>query len=331
MVQLGSADLLFTALFLSSLAAFDRAGGRPRMYLLAGLFLGLASLTRYNGLLLYGFYPLFVLWKRPRHFRSVAFWTGMALAVGLAGLWFLRNALTFGNPFFTAYGTEYRAEVPSIWLLIMANIRYYIGPFHNVLPVLLLLGLWGVLRYGRRQPLLLLGIIAGSALALLWWVRGIRFAFPGYPIFLGFAAIGFLDLWRRWKRWRLLILVGAMLTIVLHAGALCLYSYGACNAWFDRTVDHIPPDLNISSEGLYGFSLARDYIDAEAPSGAAVLVDSPNYFTWRTRVFRPDLRIVQGLAEQCPAYEIVQGHGSDGALFTTASAPETSVFLRPCP
>lgn len=339
MTMLGSADLLFTALFLGSLAAFDRAqepfgsaqGKRARLYLLAGLLLGLASLTRYNGILLYALFPLFLYWKRPRHLSSASFWGGMALASGLFGLWFLRNALTFGNPFFTAYGIEYRAEVPSVWLLIWSNIRYYASPFHNVLPVLLLLGLWGLIRHGWRHPLLLLGIVAGCALALLWWVKGIRFAFPGYPIFLGFAAVMVRDLWKRRARGGALLLVGAALTIVLHAGALCLYSYGACNAWFDRTVGHIPPDLHISSEGLYGFSLARDYINAHAPPGAAVLVGAPNAFTWKTGVFRSDLTVVQNLAEQCPAYEIEQGKTNLTPLFVTESMPKTMVLLHDCP
>lgn len=329
--MLGSADLLFTALFLGSIAAFDRAGERPRMYLLAGLLLGLASLTRYNGILLFALFPLFLCWKRPRHLHSASFWGGMALAAGLFGLWFLRNSLTFGDPFFTAYGTEYQAEVPSVWLLIWSNIRYYAGPFHNVLPVLLLLGLWGLIRHGRRHPLLFLGMVAGSVLAMLWWVKGIRFAFPGYPIFLGFAALGAEDLWQYMRRWRPLLLVGAAFTIMLHAGALCLYSYGACNAWFDRTVDHIPPDLHISSEGLYGFSLARDYINAHAPSGAAVLVGSPNALTWKKGVFRPDLTVVQSLTEQCPAYEIEQGKTDLVPLFVTPSMPKTMVLLHNCP
>ncbi|MFH0851132.1 MAG: glycosyltransferase family 39 protein [Candidatus Peregrinibacteria bacterium] len=331
MMQLGSADLLFTALFLGSLAAFASAAERPRMYILAGLLLGLASLTRYNSVPLYALYPAFVYWKRPSHRMSGWFWSGMAIAAGLFGLWFLRNALVFGNPFHTAYSIEYQTEVPSIRFLLFRNVLYYIGPFHNVLPVLLVLGLFGVIRYGRRQPLLLLGMIVGSVLALLWWVEGIRFAFPVYPIFLGFAAVELRDLWVRFRRFRPFLLLCAALTIMLHAGALCLYSYGACNAWFDRTIDHIPADLHLSPEGLNGISVARDYINLHAPQGAAVLVQGPNFFTWNTGVFRPDLRVVRDLQEGCPAYEIEQGETNFAPLFVTQSAPRTMVLLRECP
>lgn len=331
MMQLGSADLLFVSLFLGSLVAFSSAETRPRMYLLAGMLLGLASLTRYNGVPLYALYPAFVFWKRPRHRASRWFWTGMALAVCLFGLWFLRNAIVFGNPFHTAYSIEYQAEVPSVWRLFIRNVLYYTGPFHNVLPVLFVLGLVGVVRYGRRQPLLLLGMVAGGALALLWWVKGIRFAFPAYPIFLGFAAMELRDLWVRFRRARPLLLVGVALTVVLHAGALCIYSYGACNALFDRTIDHVPADLHLSPEGLYGISVARDFIDQHAPQGAVVLVSSPNYSTWKTGVFRPDLLVVSDLTEGCPAYEIEQGETNLSPLFVTQSQPKTMVLLRECP
>ena len=332
MMQMGSADLLFTSLFLGSLAAFIAAGERPRLYVLAGILLGLASLTRYNGVLLYALYPLFVFFRRPQHLRSSWFWAGMTFAAALFGLWFLRNAFVFGNPFHTTYSIEYRSEVRSIWFLLFRNVLYYIGPFHNVLPVLFLLGLWGVIRHGRRQPLLLLGMTAVGALALLWWVRGIRFAFPAYPIFLGFGAMGVIDLFRCHRtRERVLLVIIGILIVVLNAGALCLYSYGACNAWADRTIGHFPADLHLSPEGLYGISVARDYINAHAPQGAFVFVREPNYHTWKTTVFRPDLTVVRDLTEGCPAYEIEQGETDFVPLFVTQSMPRTMVLLRECP
>lgn len=332
MLQLGSADLLFTALFLGSLAAFDRARERTQFYLLAGLLLGLASLTRYNGMLLYALYPAFVFWKRPSHRTSGWFWTGMAVAVGLLGLWFLRNFITFGDPFFTAYSVEYRAEVPSIVPLLLENLLYYIGPFHNVLPVLFVLGLVGVVRHGRRQSFLLCSMIAVGVFALLWWVQGIRFLFPAYPIFLGFGAMGVIDLFRCHRaRERVLLVIIGILIVILNAGALCLYSYGACNAWADRTIGHFPADLHLSPEGLYGISVARDTIDTRAPQGAYVLVREPNYFTWKTGVFRPDLRVVSDLHQGCPAYEIEQRDTGITPIFVTESAPKTMVLLRECP
>jgi len=339
MTILGSADLLFTALFLGSLAAFQAADDRPRMYLLSGVFLGLACLTRYNGILLFGFYPLFVLWKRPQDLKSWSLWGGVCLALGLFGLWLARNAIVFGNPLFTSYTSEFQAQTPSLLREVWRNFLYYLNPLHNILPVLLVLSLWGLAREGKRHAFLVLAMMAGSAFALIWWVKGIRFAFPGYPILLGFSAVGALDLWKR-RSWRAALVAVAVLTASLHAGALCVYTYGQCNAWFDRTIDHIPADLGLSSEGLYGISLARDFINAEVPQGSAVLVDSVNYWTWQSGVFRPDIHVVPSVKEGCaafakastarPVYQIEQGKTDLQPLFETQSAPRTVVLLRGC-
>lgn len=329
--QLGSADLLFTALFLGSLAVFTASDEDPRRYLLAGLLLGLASLTRYNAVLLFLFYPAFVAWKRPRHFRSRWFWSGLLLALVLFGLWFLRNYITFGDPFFTAYSTEYHAEAPFLPVLLLRNTLYYLGPFKNVLPFLFVLGLLGLWRFGRSRPLLLIGMVSILAVALLWWVRALRFAFPAYPIFLAFAAAELLHLWGRYRRARLLLVLLIVASVFLHVLSLCLYSYGSCNAWFDRTVGRIPADLHLSPEGLYGISVARDYIDTHAATGAFVLVREPNYFVWNRGVFRPDLRVISDLSGGCPAYEIEQRATGIPPVFVTPSVPRTMVLLHDCP
>ena len=329
MTMLGSADLLFTALFLGSLAAFEAAGTQRRMYLPAGIFLGFACLTRYNGVLLFLVYPLFVFLKRPRDRTSGFFWGGILIASAIFGLWFARNAIVFGNPFYTDYTAEFHDQIPSVTREVLRNLRYYFNPLHNVLPVLLGLALWGLALWGKRRPLLLLGMLAGIVFALVWWVKGIRFAFPAYPILLGFSAVGAPDLWNR-VSWRPILIGLAALTVFLHSGALCVYTYGQCNAWFDRTIGHIPPDLGLSSEGLYGISLARDYIDAFAPQGSAVLVSSINYWTWQTGVFRPDIHVVSHLKDRCPAYSIEQGKTDLMPLYTTESAPVTTVVLQKC-
>jgi len=331
MTMLGSADLLFTALFLFSLAAFDRAEKDSRLYIVSGLLLGLSVLTRYNGLILFPLFAFFILWKRRAHLKSGSLWAGLILACGVAGIWFVRNALVFGNPLFTSYGSEYGEHVPSLIGEVFKNVLYYGNPLHNILPVLLVLALWGLWCQGRKQPLLTLGFLAGIAFGLLWWVKGIRFAFPGYPILLGFSAIGAADMWKRFGIARWLVVLMILFTIALHASALCVYTYGQCNAWVDRTVGIFPANMGLSSEGLYEFAQAKDYINANAPQGSAVIVTSMNYPTWKTGLFRPDIRVVQSLSEACPAYEIVQNKPVQEPLFTTDSAPLTHVVLRECP
>jgi len=331
MTMLGSADLLFAALFIGSLAAFIRAEDDRRMYLLSGLFLGLASLTRYNGLPLYLLYPAIIFWKRSKDLHSTAFWIGALLALSLPGLWLVRNFVIFGNPLHTTYASEYAQEAPSVIREVVRNIQYYFNPLHNILPVLFLLSIFGLIRFWRTHSILILGMLAGSALAFIWYVQGIRFAFPGYPILLGFAAAGTADLWNRFRAMHRLVILGAIFTLFLHGAALCLYAYGACNGWVDRTINLVPSDLHISSEGLYAISLARDFIDADAPEGAAVLVRSGNAAVWRQGVFRSDLKIVDRLGQACPAYEIEQGDRPTHVLFTTDVSPKTYVIRWNCP
>ena len=331
MTMLGSADLLFTALFIGSVAAFDRAGERKSLYLLAGVLLGLASLARYNGILLFALFPVFVFWKRPKDRSSALFLSGMSIAITFLGLWFLRNTLVFGNPLHTDYSSEFQEQVPSLFREVVRNIVYYGNPLHNILPVLLFLALFGLWRHGRERFLLVLAMLAGFSFALIWWVKGIRFAFPGYPILLGFSAAGAVDLWTRLRRFRRILLLVAAATLFLHATMLCIYAYGSCNAWFDQKIGYIPSNLGLSSEGLYGISLARDFIDAHAPPGAFVFADSINAPVWRTGVFRPDLKVVQRLVAGCPAFEILQGSFSGAVLYETQSEPKTSVVFRECP
>jgi hypothetical protein len=242
----------------------------------------------------------------------------------------VRNALVFGNPLHTAYTSEYAQEVTSVLRKFLQNVRYYLNPLHNILPVLFLLSLYGLMRFGRGRSLLILGMLAGMALAFVWWVQGIRFAFPGYPILLGFAAAGAEDLWHRFRGLHRLIALGAVFTLFLHSAALCLYAYGACNAWVDRTINLVPSDLHISSEGLYAVGLARDFINADAPEGAAVLVRSINAAVWQG-VFRSDLKIIDRLGAACPAYEIEQGERPSRVLFTTDISPRTYVTRWDCP
>ncbi|MDD5075167.1 MAG: glycosyltransferase family 39 protein, partial [Candidatus Peribacteraceae bacterium] len=328
MTMLGSADLLFTALFLFSLAAFDRAEKDTRWYLLAGLLAGLSILTRYNGLILFPLYAFFILWKRRSHLKSGSLWAGLVLACAVAGIWFTRNALVFGNPLHTEYGSEYGDHVPSLVGEVLKNLLYYGNSLHNILPVLLVLALWGLWREGRKQPLLVLGFLAGIAFGLLWWVKGIRFAFPGYPVLLGFSAIGAADAWKRLANARWIVPITIMFTVALHASVLCVYTYGQCNAWVDRTFRLFPPNLGLSSEGLYGYGRAKDFINAQAPAGSVVLVPGMNEPAWRSGFFRSDIRVVRSLTEACPAYEIVQAKPVTSPLFSTASAPPTFVVLR---
>ncbi|MFA6039746.1 MAG: glycosyltransferase family 39 protein [Candidatus Peribacteraceae bacterium] len=335
MAMVGSADLLFTMLFLLSLWAYLEAAEDRRWYVACGVFTGLACLTRYNGFPLFPLFFLSVLAARRTDLRSPWFWGGMAAGAALLSLWFLRNALTFGSPFATGYVGELQKASPNLWRQFWSNLLYYANPIHNVFPFLFPFALYGLFRYGRRYPFLVAAMLAAWPLTAIWWVQAIRFAFPGYVILLGFTALALRDLWRLIRPYPLAVAVLLFLALPLQGTALCLYTYGQCNAAFDRTFGFLPRDMGLSTEGFAAWDEARIYINAHVGNGAVVVIpESPtNGESWTARTFRADLRVIAESTEPCvPSYRITQKpFPTEEVVFTSSSAPEHRVVLQRCP
>lgn len=331
----GGGDLLFAALWTSALWCYVRAADDTRWYAAAGAAAGLACLTRYNGLALF---PLFFVWAvyaRRRHLRSSAFWLGGVVGLSLFSLWLLRNTLTFGNPLHSGYTGEYSDAAPSLLAQLFDNIVFYIQPQQNILPLLLLAAVWGIAVEGRRRSFLLLSMLAAWPLTAVWWVQGMRFAMPGYIALLAFGCIGLRDLLRRCplslRIYAISLCAGVL--VLTHGSALCLYTYGACNAWFDRTVGWLPQNLGLTTEGLYASRLAREELNRRAPRGATVAVPTLLHPAAGAGVYRSDLRIVDAADPtlSCPYYTISQ-YAVDGgdALFVTTAAPRTTLYEVAC-
>ena len=325
----GSSDLLFTALCLFSLWGFVKAGDDARWYVLAGALLGLACLTRYNGAPVFALYGMWILWKRPRHLRSPWMWWGMGLGACLFSLWFIRNAVTFGNPFHSNYLGELGQEAPSPLRQLLANLQYYLNPIHNVFPFFFVFAFIGLWRYARRNMFLVWAIVALSCISLIWWVQAIRFLFPALVLLLIFAAWGLRDT-ALWLRGRGLIAVVGLLVAAglgIQGLSMCVYTYGECNAFFDRTVGVLPKNMGLSTEGFYTWHVARLALNRLAEPGAVVRYEFPE----ETRgIFRPDLRVSND-PSLCPAYEINQQTEHRGqVVYKTADAPVTFVVKRPC-
>lgn len=328
MTMLGSADLLFAFLFLLSILLYLRAEDDERWYLAMGVCMGLACLTRYNGVPLFALFPGYAAWKRRDHLRHPWLWAGLALGAGLFSLWLLRNALTFGSPFHTEYTGELAQTSPHHLAQFFSNVLYYLSPIHNIF-FLFPFALWGIWRFGRGRPLLLWAMAAAWVLTSIWWVQAIRFAFPGYPILLAFAVAGVFDLARSAKSLASVFLIACLLGFgTVHAASFCLYTYGGCNAWFDRTVGILPKDMHLTPEGFYMWSLARDYIDTHAGSGATFVTNDPlEGVVWRTGVFRPDIRVKEKDDGACPSYRIGnEAHPGEEVLFSTP--PPLNMVMR---
>ena len=337
MIQLGSADLLFTALFLASVYGYVRADEDERWYLLAFIAAGCATLTRYNGAPLFLLFFGHTIMFRRSDLRSPYYWVGLAAGGGIFALWLLRNTLVFGNPLHSDYTDEYADHTKNIPRQILSNLLYYVHPLHNFLPVFLTTAAYGVYKHGRERAFLVAAMCAAWILTSFWWVQAMRFAFPGYAILAGFAVWGFLDLWKEFRRvagahvQKIILACGVLLLIAMHGGALCLYAYGECNDWFDRHIGGIPKDLGLTPEGFYAWHEARMYLRNFAPEFSTVFVDSElSTVFWRQEnIIRPDVRIVSD--HVCGTYRITQHPTQEETVvFTSEAYPKTSVAVVKC-
>lgn len=363
MTMLGSADLLFAALFLASLYAYVRAGtesdkrlagsgkrfhsmsvervaGRggsdlehQRWYLAAGLCAGLSCLTRYNGLALFPLFFFYTAWKRPGDLRGESFWVGMVGGALLPLGWMARTWLLTGT-LVGEYADELAAEAPSRVGQFLSNVIYYANPVHNVFPFVFPFAVYGVMRYAKAQSFLFWAMLAGWALASIWWVQAIRFAFPGFIVLMVFGAMGMRDVVRKGSSLRSFgsygrrvgLGLGLVTFIALQGLSICLYTYGVCNAAFDKAIGIVPANMGLTSEGFYAWDIARDWVNAHAEEGAAVVVADPLSFdVWQRGVFRDDVRVVKDAGEG-QAYRITQQvKEGEEILFRTEERPETFV------
>jgi len=332
MTQLGSADLLFTGLFLLSILAYLKADDDVRYYTIAFLVAGLACVTRYNGVPLFGLLLGHLVFFRRGDLRFVIVWVS-AIAGGLIfALWLMRNWKVFGDPLYTEYSLELSQQSPGTVEQLFSNAMYYLNPLHNILPILLICAVWALWKHGKQQKFLIAAMLSAWVLTSFWWVQSMRFAFPAYPILMGFAVLGLMDIFRRFIRYPMLshwiIVVGTLVGI--HGGALCLYAYGECNALFDRSVGMIPKNLGLTSEGFYAWHVARMYIlENVDPVNSVYSEGEITTRIWQTdKVMGPDFRLS---SEECGTYRITQNpFENDQVLYVSPSYPQTFVVLQSC-
>lgn len=215
----------------------------------------------------------------------------------------------------------------------MRNLLFYLNPIHNILPVLFPFCLWGLWKRWRRDAFLVLAILTAYIPAILWHVIGFRFALAALPLLIAFAIWGMTDLAGRipstiLRKWMYGIIITTFL--VVHLSSICIYSYGQCNAWWDRTIGGIPANLHISMEGINGWMEARQFINQSLEmNGSIVVDDSVNRSTWEeTKMFRSDIALTDGTLSICPMVRITQTkEPNDVVLFQTTSQPTTYVIL----
>jgi 4-amino-4-deoxy-L-arabinose transferase-like glycosyltransferase len=333
MTMLGSADPLFSALFMAAVLGLLRAEDDPRWYLAVGLLIGCSALTRYNGVPLLLVLVAVVAFLRREDLRSPWSYAGLLAGGGLFGLWLLRNLRVFGNPFHTLYMQELQDIAPDHFAQAWSNLFYYLNPLHNLLPILFVAAIIGMAFEWKRQPVLLFSIAGVWALTAIWWVQAMRFAFPAYPLLIGFAVVGIFHVLKRFpKRRAALVTVLTVLIVITHGSALCGYTYGACNSFLDRTFSALPKDLGLTPEGFYTWRMAKDAFNKLAPQNAILVASGEiNARMQREGFFRSDIRITDEGGAECPYYRIVQNPQSgEKVLHATEDHPVTYVTLRSC-
>lgn len=238
--------------------------------------------------------------------------------------WLSRNKILFGSLLYSEYTGELSTQAPSLWDQIFSNVLYYGNPLHNVLPILLIFGLYGMRTQRREKLLLILAMVFLVSLAAIWWVQAMRFVFVAYPLLIAFG----VHQLRQVARYSLRVTCYGLL-ILSHAFALCMYTSGQCNAWVDSAFGRVPASLGITSEGFYSWSQARDYINENAEEEAVVDVGTEMHQKiWAEGVFRDDLNLIVGAGDTCPVYQITTE--LDDAVYTTDSAPQTGVVKKEC-
>lgn len=211
----------------------------PGLYVLVGLFWGLAILSKMSGLALFGIILLALLFTAWQHRSYPLFLKGLGLvaipALVIAGWWFVRNAWLYGD--LLAWDLFLNANLglvrPSLlgWLdaaqlahwqvprSFWAGFGYSLatpGSLHllaNIIMILALIGLcmWAV-QLGRKNlkspqtfaVLLLVAWCIIVGLSLLQWIRQVAFAEQGrlyYPAISSLAVLMALGLATLLQKW----------------------------------------------------------------------------------------------------------------------------------
>jgi hypothetical protein len=283
--------------------------------------MGLACLARYNGVFLFPLVAGAVL-ARERTLRLPwQFFAGGAIGAFFFTAWLYRNFLAFGSPFYS----EYRDQLsPDYLSVIGGNVLFYLNPLHNVLPVLFICLLYGLWRHARGRSFPLWTAAAASALTMIWTTTSMRFVFPAFPILLGFAAWGAIDLITHLpSRWRgIAVSLGAALLLVTHLGMLCIYTVSICHVAFDRHIGLLPQEIPLTIEPRYSSAEAKFYINRTAPTGAQVLtVDAVETISYERGVFRDDLVVSHEFGQGCPVEQPV---------FVSQNSPRHAVERLEC-
>jgi len=209
----GLAEVPLICFSLLSVLFFIRAEkGDSRYFYLSGLFFGLASLSRYAGLIIGLSYVLYyVVHRRRPHTRFVL---GMILGLAIFATVPVANTLAYGNPFPPAYleklsgsGIE-QSGIVRFFTFLPIQIGFIIAVTHLFIPHFIK----GLTKMNRERTLFLIIIVLGTLFAALsgdaW-----RYVIPIIPFVFIIAFAGFSVSKNTWLKG--LFIAGIIINIVL--------------------------------------------------------------------------------------------------------------------
>lgn len=232
-----SASFLLTKIFLTAdtslvfwmLASLVASGqilktGGMNASLLAGIFAGFATATKYNGLAIALAIPLaHMLYRDPRgalaFFKRRAFWVGgfaVPISFVIANPYCILNYKKFGSDFMYNYSVTpiYDGQTAkSGYGDFVASFPEIFGwPLCLLLPVLIVCGLAWTLRQKAWHALAAMALCAAVFALYFWKIGGFprietRFVLPTAPLLLLLAAPG----WQLLARWKVAVVIPAAL------------------------------------------------------------------------------------------------------------------------
>jgi 4-amino-4-deoxy-L-arabinose transferase-like glycosyltransferase len=276
-------DVTLTTLLTLSVVLFYKGMEKGRWWaILAGIFMGLASLTKIAGLILYSVLAVYLIVTSGLHgLKEKRFLTMVAVSFIIQLPWYFRNFQTFGNPFadFTLASSSVSPIAAVIPLAFLAILLYkkagmmpslvvllasalvvieFLTGMEAVLPLvswpvapLVVLGFYGMAKDQKKRDFLLVVAISVFALYSSLWSDNIEMRRYLLPLLPFFAVVGARGLFRFFPG------QGVVLPVVLVIFVLNIFMGLAL---FEK-----------HQEKYSGYDLAGEWINSHAPEDAIIV------------------------------------------------------------
>lgn len=282
------AVISFGALTLATALAIFEQGSQPRLLVLAGVFMGLAGLSKASGLATWALPPAAVLLAglRTKPRSSLAVLIGNAalpviIAIAISGWWYVRGYILFDDPLGTQPHlqmdwaleeprslAETFDRLPLLFKLLWAEFGWGAirpGRAGYVVPAAILIisavGWLKTRQFNLRTLLLVLYVLIGL-LAFLRWMQlfvGVyaRLLLPYYGAFILLVTIGLSRLPRHVLYW----LSGAIgISALLMVSLVIRIALGPPALYDDIDLNLKPPVMNFFGPRFLGYQLDREVV-----------------------------------------------------------------------